>query len=440
MPVTKANTASRTSRTWAAHVRGETSARSPLAAVLRATAQVGGDADAATVVTPTNVRTGTGGDHPAGGPKVAGDNPTVAGVTPDAPGLERPGRRTGADGTVPRQGSPKGGGIMAEDVAAALTSLAFETLPDDTRLRLDGEARERGIYDLGAALENLSDAPEVPRLVKLDLLVRLAVRRPTFFEEGSESHPELRPFLRSLAPLGANSDAVATLVLDSLEGLSGITSFAAAWEAFSTATDDALELNAMERNKPELAECDDRRVLKTSTPPSAPIDAREVIVRFRSPLTVQQLVDYTDPRAWPDCSAYFLDMLPINPTLTPLTHPRYQGWQAGFLERVAGLPANNLETPLLFQHRRALDGSYARTSYELLVPTTDITYDSGFIEVAALLSASSGMRSLVTAAKVIAFADPFLRKGDWTSYACDTFWIELADNMATDCGNQPVPT
>ena len=316
---------------------------------------------------------------------------------------------------------------MPDRPALPLSSLAFRTLDEERQGRLAVLLDEAEMLELHNALEALAGDPTVPRLVKLDLVVRLAVRRP---DEIELNNGEVRLLLRSVVPGPAGRVAEQVEVAyDALRGLADAEGPDHAWDRFVLRAGTALGITTAERNKPR---CNDRDQFPTKSPKAkTPIQPREIAVAFESPYPVSDFVDYVDPVKWPDCSIYFKGMVPVGERI-PFSGAGYTGWEATYWERCEAIPGRDLETPLRFVHRRANDWSFMRTSYELVDETDDILFDSGFIEVADLgPDAPPERKTRVTATKVIDFVDKTL--DEWPELACDTFWMELAINMAVGC-------
>ena len=186
----------------------------------------------------------------------------------------------------------------------------------------------------------------------------------------------------------------------------------------------SFALTDVEVNKPL---CNDRR-------PGGNTGPTEITVVFWTDRTVQSLAPYANPLNWPACSSYFAGMVQQGSSLpvVPPAGTSYCGWEATLVERLALFPPYNFVTPLLFTSYWAPDWSYVRTNYRLDLATSDITVDAGFIELAKDPRPPDDTRpTRVTATKVIEFQSDDLNK--WPSLACDTFWTEMAIQMANDC-------
>ena len=336
---------------------------------------------------------------------------------------------------------------MAEQYARALTSLSYaahrEELglgPDDlvigSRRGLDDDSEpEAQSFEpmlLPDALAELTrregEAEVLPRLVILDQLVRLARSpgRRQLTDDADEVTQRLQLLLRSLAPKeGVTEDQAAAVALDALHTLAREEGMVDdPWGFFVDAVGSSFALTAVEVNKPR---CNDSR-------PGGDAGPTEVTVEFWTDREVSSLAHYANPLNWPACSVYFAGMVPQGPSV-PVVSPtgtNYCGWEATLVERLALFPPYNFVTPLRFTSYWAPGWSYLRTAYRLEQPTADIIEDAGFIEVAKDPYANDPSRATrVTATKVIEFARPDINR--WPSLACDTFWIEMAIQMAHDC-------
>jgi hypothetical protein len=320
---------------------------------------------------------------------------------------------------------------VAEDAATAAERLALVSLAawsdgGEELLAALSRSSDTKLLQPDDALMYLAEATasgtrRVPRLVILDLLVRLAHRRGEqffspdlpgrerlFFALGREI--EVQPGAGVAA--GDISKAL-QLTLQSTFGLPGLRM---AWHQFAERMSEPMALTSYEVNKPM---CDDR----------VEVDgARAIETEFFTDMSVEDLTYWADPRHWPHCSVYFEAMHRKG----KLKHVD-GGWDGTFVEVVSCVPGKSLETPLEFCYREADDGSEVHTTYDLAEgPTDDILVDNGFVKAEHDTSGPDGTQTRVSALKIIKFTDDSVQQ--WTSIACDTFWTELLIDMCTDCG------
>jgi hypothetical protein len=326
---------------------------------------------------------------------------------------------------------------MAKQHGRALTSVAYaahrgleELDPIDIGTRsIDDKPQEWEPLPLSEAFGELTrreDEPVVvPPLVILDQLVRLASSPGRARLEDDEATSSLERLVGSLVadPSLVTEEQIkdTTALLKSLPARDGEDP----WPSFAGRVTEILPLTVEEVNKPL---CNDRSVPGRN-------DLTEITVVFWTDRKVRAMAGYVNPTNWPACSTYFAGMVRDGPSVS-FAPPPYCGWEATLVERLALFPPYDFVTPLRFTSYRTPDWTYLRTAYRLPDPTDDITEDAGFIEVATDPKAPDPARpTRVTATKVIRFRSPALQR--WTHLACDTFWTEMAIQMALDCSCAP---
>jgi hypothetical protein len=333
---------------------------------------------------------------------------------------------------------------MAEQHGRALTSVAFATQRpnagiDPERVQIgsrpgldeDSPVEDQwfdpvALPDALGELTRRRDEERVvlPRLVILDQLVRLAVSSGREQLLRDDVTAALEPLLRSLAlEREGDEDAGTSAALSALQTLALGETDEDPWEFFADAVETSFALTDVEVNKPR---CRDKE-LPGGGPP-------EITVEFWTDRDVPSLAPYANPTHWPACSTYFAGMVPQGPPaqIVSPAGSTYYGWEAVLVERLGLFPPYDFVTPLRFTSYWAPGWTYVRTAYHLENKTPDITVDAGFIEVAKDPRAPDPTRpTRVTATKVIKFTSPDLDR--WPTLACDTFWIEMAIQMAHDC-------
>jgi hypothetical protein len=221
------------------------------------------------------------------------------------------------------------------------------------------------------------------------------------------------------------ADAVLTVraALESVASLS-VESARHSWEVFTQQAGPALGLSQAEIEKPL---CNDaERVIKGD------LEATGVTVEFLTDASPGALRHFCDPTRWHECSAYQKEMTPW-PGGIDQAGPGPHGWRRDLLERVQLSPAMLLKTPLRFTYgiEDESDPDWVHLDYLLLEETEDIRIDEGALDVRRVTSGKHQGRTRVSAIKAIRFRNDML--DDWTSVACDTFWMDLVIDAAVGC-------
>jgi hypothetical protein len=312
--------------------------------------------------------------------------------------------------------------FSAPDVAPELRSKLRYTDPDDAIQRL-ASAVEQGTL-------------RVPRLLVLDSLVKLASRRG---DQLRTREAALDKLLEALvrqargreAEVGAEAEvgtAVLTVrgALESVASLSDVASPPDPWKVFVLQAGDALGLSQAEIDKPR---CNDAGIVKKGN-----LKARALTVEFHTDASPGDLRHFCDPRRWHECSAYQKEMTKWSGAGAKPDEDRPpDGWRRDLFETVQLAPGFELQTPLRFTHtiQDPNDPSWVHLDYALIGETEDIEVDEGALDVRRVTTGKHQGRTRVSAIKAIRFKDDLL--DDWTSIACDTFWMDLVIKAAVGC-------
>jgi hypothetical protein len=317
---------------------------------------------------------------------------------------------------------------------AALNAFSAPGAASELRAKLKYADRDDAIQRLAAEVEK--GTLRVPRLLVLDSLVKLASRRP---DELRKPNAALDTLLEALVRQARGPeaeaeteaevrDAVLTVraALNSVASL-GVESTTHPWEAFVQEAGPALRLTQAEIEKPL---CNDaERVKKGGFKP-----ATGVTVEFLTDASPDALRHFCDPMRWHECSAYQKPMEKL-PGGLDQPGPGPHGWRRDLLEKVQLSPTMLLTTPLRFTYgiEDENDPDWVHLDYLLLEDgtQTDILVDEGSLDVRRVTSGKHQGRTRVRAIKAILFADPLL--AEWTTVACDTFWMDLVINAAVGC-------
>ena len=164
------------------------------------------------------------------------------------------------------------------------------------------------------------------------------------------------------------------------------------------------------------------------------LKARALTVEFHTDASPGELRHFCDPRRWHECSAYQKEMTKWSGAGAKPDEDRPpDGWRRDLLETVQLAPGLELKTPLRFTHtiQDPNDPSWVHLDYVLIGETKDIEVDEGALDVRRVTTGKHQGRTRVSAIKAIRFKDDLL--DDWTSVACDTFWMDLVINAAVGC-------
>jgi hypothetical protein len=297
------------------------------------------------------------------------------------------------------------------------------------------------------AIEGLASAIEegtlrVPRLVVLDSLVKLASRRgdelrarqaalDTLLEalvrQARARETEISPAGGSAARPGVAS-AVLTVrgALESVAFLSGFASTPPPWKIFVLQAGDALGLSRAEIDKPR---CNDAGIVMKGN-----LRARALTVEFHTDASPDELRHFCDPRRWHECSAYQKEMTEWRGAgYKPDDDRPPDGWRRDLLETVQLAPGLELTTPLRFTHtiQDPNNPSWVHLDYVLIGDTKHIEVDEGALDVRRVTTGKHQGRTRVGAIKAIRFKNDQLN--EWTTVACDTFWMDLVIDAAVGC-------
>ena len=293
--------------------------------------------------------------------------------------------------------------------------------PDDAIQRLAAEV-EKGTL-------------RVPRLLVLDSLVKLASRRGG---EELRTREALDTLLEALVRQARGpeaevteaevTEAVSTVraALDSVASPSRVPAPSHAWEVFAQQAGAALQLSQAEIEKPL---CNDAETVKKGN-----LKARAVTVEFHTDASPGALRHFCDPMRWHECSAYQKEMTPwTGDGAIDEQGPGPHGWRRDLLEKVQLSPAMLLKTPLRFTYgiEDESNPDWVHLDYLLLEETNDILVDEGALDVRRVTSGKHQGRTRVSAIKAVRFRNDML--DDWTSVACDTFWMDLVIDAAVGC-------
>jgi hypothetical protein len=318
---------------------------------------------------------------------------------------------------------------------AALNAFSAPRAASELRDRLGYADPDDAIQRLAAEVEK--GTLRVPRLLVLDSLVKLASRRGG---EELRTREALDTLLEALVRQARGpeaevtepevmeaevTEAVSTVraALESVASLS-VESVRHPWEVFAQQAGPALGLSQAEIEKPL---CNDAETVKKGDLP-----ARAVTVEFHTDASPGALRHFCDPTRWHECSAYQKEMTPW-PGGIDQAGPGPHGWRRDLLESVQLSPTMLLETPLRFTYgiEEENDPDWVHLDYLLLNETKDILVDEGALDVRRVTSGQHQGRTRVSAIKAIRFRDHLL--DDWTSVACDTFWMDLVIDAAVGC-------
>jgi hypothetical protein len=334
-------------------------------------------------------------------------------------------------GTVDREGEER----RAQGSTVAALNAFSAGIDPYSRSKLGYGDPDDAMLALASAVEN--GTLRVPRVLVLDSLVRLANRRGG--DELKARDQALNTLLRALladapAPevdLTQGLPAVRT-ALDSVASVKDMAEAPHPWQVFTQQARAALGLSQAEVEKPVCN--DSQKVVK------GPYKAVGVTVEFYTDASPGELRDFCDPTLWHLCSAYQKKMTPwTGAGAINQQGPGPHGWRRDLLERVQLSPVMELKAPLRFTYgiEKENDPDWVHLDYLLLEDTEgilerkDVLVDEGALDVRRVTGGKHQGRTRVTALKAILFADPLL--ANWTTVACDTFWMDLVIDAAVGC-------
>ena len=331
------------------------------------------------------------------------------------------------------------------------------------RLEREGMTLESALNDLAAL--TASGQRRSPRLVVLERIVRAAARRTEEFlaAENAGGRQQLHGALIDAVPDDVGRvPGTDTSVIDIPERSEGILRLdealkgndgmepADAYRSFATKAATVLALHAHEKAAPA---CDDTKVTETG----GGIRAREVNAMFFSDRRFTVFEKWLDPNAWHSLCPWFfrgMDALTTAPVkVPPVPGVHLGGWNQPFDERVLLALDDEWTTCLQFDHLGTT--SELITTYELAQPLDapshfvevpgggfapphplHLVVDHGFLRAEDVQDTQPPpTKARLTLSKIVWFGNPDY--DEWTSLACDTFWLDLAMAMADAAATTP---
>jgi hypothetical protein len=197
------------------------------------------------------------------------------------------------------------------------------------------------------------------------------------------------------------------------------------WQHWIHSTDDVFRFSTHERT---LAACNDEQRVWKLTPGLQPVCSRLIVAQFWSDLPPTAFREYVQPKYWPDCSAFWQSVDPVNGRAEVPTKGGYD-WDC---EETVSIVDKTLTVPLQIGFRELPDHSRLWTRFNLLggAAYTDavlVDVDTGTVSAESVPNGPA--RTLVKATKYVhwRYAD---NQPDLTAQACDFGWSELMVEMA----------
>jgi hypothetical protein len=197
------------------------------------------------------------------------------------------------------------------------------------------------------------------------------------------------------------------------------------WTRFVRLASGPLNLTDAEIRRPLCT--DDERV----TMPNGLVAVRTA-VWFWSDRPATDFARWTDPREWAkDCHLFFKSVAPKAGTPVPTG----RSFDSTLFREVVSVDGDSeLSTDLVFS-RTVEDPYLYATEFDLPPPPlpdgAEIVVDTGQVTVREDPLAPPARRTTCLAEKYIRFADPEFET--WPTVACDTFWTEFCITMALGC-------